>query len=529
MRKSLVICAHEASSLAAVHPRLVEQYSHEFIIASIDCPRALGEQLEELAGQATPVAVVAVSEAWASDGGWMDTLQAKLSTASLVWLPAAKPDAPLHPDVVLSRLRDPVQTHLLRLELEAQKRALELRNQQLESLNDVGTAMSGSFDIGFILEQIHRAVSRLVGNIPIDVFYAGSVAINARPRWHPITSTIDGSLTETERMRLESKVSLAAEKMRSQSPEEEPPNLEAVLHKFDRIAIPIAYKEDLLGMVLFKSQSPPTPETARFLSILNLQAATALRNIHLTQERIQFERLAAFGRMIGSLVHDFRSPLTAVRGYAGMLTNSQLGDEDRSTYGKYLLEECDRLNGMIHELLEFTRGRQSSLSISRFSLEGFLSAIPTRVAAQYPRRSIEVRLELGYGGEMAADRDRLDRALWNVLNNACQALPPHGRIIIQTRRQRDRVFIAVTDNGPGIPEAIRHRIFEPFFSYGKVEGIGLGMAITGRIVEEHGGSIHIDSTPGRGTKVVFEIPVQEESSSLEQPSHPVSREMVRGA
>ena len=85
----------------------------------------------------------------------------------------------------------------------------------------------------------------------------------------------------------------------------------------------------------------------------------------MTQERIHFERLSAVGRMIGSIVHDFRSPLTALRGFAGMLTNLELADRDRLAYGRYAVEECDRLNDMVQELLEFTRGGRFELVPTR--------------------------------------------------------------------------------------------------------------------------------------------------------------------
>ena len=250
------------------------------------------------------------------------------------------------------------------------------------------------------------------------------------------------------------------------------------------------------------------------MSILCLQTATALRNIHLTQERIQFERLSAVGRMIGSIVHDFRSPLTALRGYAGMLTNLDLNNKERDTYGHSVIEECDRLNHMVDELLEVTRGGHFNLSPEWFRPAPYLGALAERLRAQFAERHIRVELEVGYSGEIFVDKKRLDRALWNVAINACQAMSDGGRLILRSEPASNGVCLSVEDDGSGIPEEVQHRIFEPFFSYGKSEGIGLGMLIAQKVVEDHGGEITVESKEGVGTRVRLYLPVERTEQPL---------------
>ena len=281
-----------------------------------------------------------------------------------------------------------------------------------------------------------------------------------------------------------------------------------------RFFLPIAYQSELLGLLVLSKGDGFSPEGQKLLSILCLQTATALRNIHLTQKRIQFERLSAVGRMIGSIVHDFRSPLTAFHGYAGMLTNLDLNKRERGDYGQSVIEECDRLNHMVGELLEFTRGGHCDLSREWCRPAPYLGALAARLRAQFAEHQIRVKLELGYSGEIFVDKKRLDRALWNVAINACQAMSDGGQLILRSESYGNGVCLSVEDDGSGIPEEVKHRIFEPFFSYGKSEGIGLGMLIAQKVVEDHGGEITVESEEGVGTQVRFYLPV----NGSEQPT-----------
>jgi signal transduction histidine kinase len=375
-------------------------------------------------------------------------------------------------------------------------RALTERNQRLELLSDVGVALAGSFDIRAILETTHDAARRLVASPAVDLLYAGCESINSRPMWYPEQPS-DAGLTAPERDEI---LALGNE-------------LPAARPGESRQCRPIEYQGERLGyLFVARSEHPDADaeaETERLLSVLTLQAATALRNIHSTQQRIHFERLAAIGRMIGSVVHDFRSPLTALRGYAGMLTNLKLDDGERAAYGRYVIEECDRLDHLVSELLEFTRGGNFELEPASVPARPFIEAIATRLRAHYGSKGIRVELDLGHleDDELFADKERLERAIWNVATNACQAIPDGGTVRIRADRRENSLALAIEDDGAGIPAEVRHRIFEPFFSFGKSEGVGLGMMIARKIAEDHGGSIAVESDEGRGTTVRFEIPM----------------------
>lgn len=410
-------------------------------------------------------------------------------------------------------LRLTTENLLIRYELAARlsenQGTLERKNAHLEALHRVGVALAGSFDIDSILNQIATAVGQLVGEAPIDVFYTGSAAINSRPRWLPRVPG-PGNLDREHRLQFEGRLGVGENGEPAEQTGMAP--LEELLRQpecTNRHLVSIVQQDELLGFFLIKPKATLDEEDEELLHILSLQAATALRNIHLTQERIHFERLSAFGRMIGSLVHDFRSPLTAVRGYAGML-GGELPVHDRGEYARLAIEECDRLNHMISELLELSRGGRQELQLRSVRLGDFLVDLRPAMEAQFKLSDVRFEMELDYRGPILMDPDRMSRAVLNIASNASQAMNGGGVFTIRSERSLDKVILEFLDRGCGIPEEIRHRIFEPFFSYGKSQGIGLGMSITKKIVEEHGGKIGIASEVGRGTQIRFTLPLEPE-------------------
>src|SRR5262249_57808854 len=110
------------------------------------------------------------------------------------------------------------------------------------------------------------------------------------------------------------------------------------------------------------------------------------------------------------------------------------------------------------------------------------------------------------GPGLALDGDRRTGGLWNVALNGAQGMKGRGRLSLDVAREDSHVALAVSDTGPGIPDDVRPRVFEPFYS-GKPNGSGLGLTIAERIVAAHGGRIDIDSSPGGGTRVILRFPI----------------------
>lgn len=239
------------------------------------------------------------------------------------------------------------------------------------------------------------------------------------------------------------------------------------------------------------------------------EIATRLRdfNRRYLDEVLQAERIALVGRFAASIVHDIKSPLAIISFSAEMASRPDATPEHRKRSEVRILKEVDRLNSMVTEILEFTRGTPSPLAFESVDYGFFLKAVVEEFQADLERRSIHLSLE----GELPAvaislDAPRLGRVFQNLFGNAADALPQGGHIQVRVLREADHLSTEVQDDGPGIPREIADRLFEAFATHGKSKGTGLGLAIARRIVEDHGGSITARNVPEGGACFTILIP-----------------------
>jgi two-component system nitrogen regulation sensor histidine kinase GlnL len=244
---------------------------------------------------------------------------------------------------------------------------------------------------------------------------------------------------------------------------------------------------------------------------------TRLRQLEAEMRR--GETLAAAGQMALGLAHEIRNPLGAIRG-AVQLLSRELGDEARwREYTDVLLKEVDRVNRIIEVLLDL--GRPVTLRLVPLNIHQLLERVALMSEALAAER--EVVIVRRYDPSMPAilaDEDRMMQVFHNLLRNGMDAMPRGGRITLITRISMNPLFakvdlgqglrsmaeVQIVDEGDGIDESTRARLFTPFFTT-KDRGLGLGLALCHRILEEHRGTIQIDSAPGRGTAVSCFLPM----------------------
>lgn len=229
-----------------------------------------------------------------------------------------------------------------------------------------------------------------------------------------------------------------------------------------------------------------------------------------TNERVMSEvvhkgKIQLIGEMAGSIIHDFRNPLAGIQLAARVIMEEHPDAPMTNECCQIILQQSDRMVGMAQELLEFSRGRPK-LELKKLSVTVLFDTFK-QLNEQYLKES-SVRLVLEpVDAAMDLDLDRFLRVLQNLVGNSVDAMGPAGGEIRLGAAVLDRgVEISVADNGPGIPEGIRHRIFEPFFTHGKMEGTGLGMTITKTLVEAHGGEITFSTETGKGTTFRIRLP-----------------------
>ncbi len=223
------------------------------------------------------------------------------------------------------------------------------------------------------------------------------------------------------------------------------------------------------------------------------------------REVVHKEKLSLVGEMASSLMHDLRTPVSSIRLSADLInTTSPEGKIPQWCDGIRL--QCDRLVGMAAELMEFSKG-ESKLAPGPTSTTAFLEQFQSLNEGCLVPAGIEIRFD-AEPAEIEIDSMRLQRVVQNLVTNAIEALraTPKPRIEIRAWVKDSVFYLAVKDNGPGIPPAIQSRIFEPFVTHGKSEGTGLGMAIVRNIVTAHGGTITFDTAPDRGTSFLVSLP-----------------------
>jgi two-component system sensor histidine kinase PilS (NtrC family) len=234
------------------------------------------------------------------------------------------------------------------------------------------------------------------------------------------------------------------------------------------------------------------------------------------------ERLAAVGELSASIAHEIRNPLAAISGSIQML-RARAGSSPETAESARLMEivlrETDRLNGLITDFLCYAR--PGPLALQRVELGGLAAELIEVLTPSLPA-GVSPCVSIDSGLAVLADPARLKQVLWNLALNACQAMPDGGRLTLSARPapppQEPRsgrrnepvekdgwVEIEVRDEGQGIPAEVLDHIFDPFFTT-KPGGTGLGLATVHRIVEEHGGSIRMESSFDRGTTVRIRLP-----------------------
>lgn len=270
----------------------------------------------------------------------------------------------------------------------------------------------------------------------------------------------------------------------------------------DGVLVPLMARSGVVGMLVVLARAgrrrlPFRPTEVRLLSILASRAALALENHLYQKELISSERMAALGAMAGMLAHDFRNPMTVVRGHAEMLLADGVPPESVRQQAELIIRMVDRLDRMTGEILDFARagGRVVRRSLA---LPRFLGELADDLERELPGLSIVRDLALPEEATGALDEDKIRRAVGNLASNARDVMGGRGRIHLSARLlpamedgAPERLLLEVADEGPGVPPEIRATLFEPFVTGRKKGGTGLGLAVARRFVEDHGGTVDL--------------------------------------
>jgi signal transduction histidine kinase len=242
----------------------------------------------------------------------------------------------------------------------------------------------------------------------------------------------------------------------------------------------------------------------------------ALLTVADVSEAVRFEerllreaRTQAIANLGDSVAHEIRNPLNSIHMNVQLLREGlsarPLDEPGLDRTAATVQREIKRLDGVVRDFVQFSR--PPALRLDRGSINHVVRAALDVLDAQIREKKLRVRADLHSAKPVNMDRDRLQRAIYNVLLNAVQALPAGGEITCRSRDEERHCVLEISDNGPGLDPAKSSNIFQLFYTT-KPGGTGLGLPIANRIVEEHGGRMAVASAPGQGATFAFFLPYE---------------------
>lgn len=231
---------------------------------------------------------------------------------------------------------------------------------------------------------------------------------------------------------------------------------------------------------------------------------------HVSDERhrLEGEHLRSLEQLSASIAHEIRNPITAAKSLVQQMGEDP-GDVDQEEYARVAVAELERVERSISHLLRFAREEETR--VADITLEDVVESALETFRDRAERRGIAIERDYHGEGRLDGDPEQLRRVVINLVSNAIDALAaagteaPRVRVGLGENLAGTEVWLRIADNGAGIDDATRERIFDPFYT-SREDGTGLGLALCRKIVDAHGGTIEVDSAPGEGTAFVLTFP-----------------------
>ena len=291
----------------------------------------------------------------------------------------------------------------------------------------------------------------------------------------------------------------------------------------DRLSLPLTRDDERIGTLIVPADIDPEALARlreRLVPGLEALLAAAIDREVLVRTTVETEALRRSDdiktALLRTVSHDLRTPLTAIRAAAEMLSSPTITEEDRQELRAAIVEDSERLASLVDNLLDLSRLRTGTAEPSRdwTSIEEVIEAALDDLALERDRFSLSIDASLPF---IRADSAQLERAFVNLLSNAARYSDGQP-VSVRAREVSGRLVIRVVDRGPGIPERERERIFEAFYRGAEGNshpGAGLGLAIVRGFVEANGGHVSVESLPGQGTAFVVEFPLGGDDGPVE--------------
>ncbi len=430
---------------------------------------------------------------------------------------------PFNPHELLARARSKIRARQL-------EEHLERRNQELEALVRIGRDFNQSLQLDELLDLIITVcATELSAEQALLCLFDQRTHITA---WRMLDNRSHFSKSDIQ-VFVDDPASLLSQMLQTGE--------SALASDYENSLLPdcchsvvgtrIVHHGSTLGIILLGHSRPGYYDTGhlRLLESITEQAALAIRNAELyaelrhyalnlenmVQERtaelraaqsqlIRSEKLASLGRLAAGIAHEVNNPLQAIRNCLELaiedIDAQRLVDKELLTVAE---ADVQRIRRIVSQLLDFSR--PGSGELLPVNVDKLVSGVLRLVERQLERANIKLVKQIKSNAPVQINEDQFKQVILNLILNAQEAMPDGGKLLVSTRQHDDNVYISFTDTGVGIPESNLAKIFDPFFST-KVDGTGLGLAVSYGIVEGHGGRIEVKSEVNQGTTFTVILP-----------------------
>jgi len=306
-------------------------------------------------------------------------------------------------------------------------------------------------------------------------------------------------------------------------------NFVSMLDVNEFVFVPLVVREEVIGVICadnIYSRKPITEEHVQLLSTFANHAALAIESADAykelaekvmqlkdTQERlIRSERLAVIGNMAAYVAHEIRNPLVTIGGFARTILRASIQDNQIKKSAGIIVDEVGRLEKILSNIMDFSKPLESVKVISQINeiLENTCSLMEPYF--KNSRINLIKKFDMKVPN-IIMDPTRIKQVFLNLIKNAVESMPDGGRLVIETRVENEQVKINIVDTGEGMTTEILQNIFVPFFTT-KVDGTGVGLSVSQKIVDDHGGHIKVKSELQGGTTFSIYLPIKNATTSM---------------
>jgi signal transduction histidine kinase len=238
---------------------------------------------------------------------------------------------------------------------------------------------------------------------------------------------------------------------------------------------------------------------------------------HAREDLIRQEQISTISRLSSSIVHDLRNPLAAIYGGAEMLVDTQLSPEQQRRLAVNIYSSSQRMQELLQELLDVSRANAKATEACR--LVEIVDSARDEISRTAELQSVSIDVEIPAEIQVVVARGRIERVFVNLIGNAIDAMPEGGNVHIGARVEKDTVLVFVDDSGSGISEEARPNLFRPFATFGKRNGLGLGLALSRQALLDSGGDLWVETKATPGARFVMRLPAGHEPLEQAQPGH----------